>query len=106
MLKWRHLIEHNNKYLLTSEAVVKEHVLTTTGMWVPVQDEETPANCKGLQICDAHKRKRCVHTERNPKRQCQRKCEETKFIHKQMMSENKVTSDNFDNVEFHVHSHD
>ena len=36
--------------MLTSLAVIKEHVLTTTGMWVPVQDKETAAICKGLQI--------------------------------------------------------
>ena len=36
--------------MLTSVAVLKEHVLTTTGMWVPVQDEETAAIFKGLQI--------------------------------------------------------
>ena len=31
--------------------------------------------------------------------------EETTSMHKQMMSANKVTSDNFDNVELHVRSH-
>ena len=67
MLKLCHLVEHNNKYLLTSVAVIKEHVLTTTGMWVPVQDEETEANCKGLQICKAHECKRYADMERNPK---------------------------------------
>ena len=67
MLKRWHLIEHNNKYLLTRVAVITEHVLTTTGMWVPVQDKETAANCKGLQICEAHERKRYMDTERNPK---------------------------------------
>ena len=36
--------------MLTSVAVIKEHVLTTTGMWVPFQDEETVAICKVLQI--------------------------------------------------------
>ena len=36
--------------MLTSVAVIKEHVLTMTGMWIPVQDEETAAICKGLQI--------------------------------------------------------
>ena len=36
--------------MLTSAAVIIEHVLTTTGMWVPVQDEQTAAICKVLQI--------------------------------------------------------
>ena len=36
--------------MLTSVAVIKEHVLTTTGMWVTVQDEDTPSICKGRQI--------------------------------------------------------
>ena len=43
---------------------------------------------------------------KKPKMQCQQKCEEIKSIHKRMMSENKGASDNFDNVELHVHSHD
>ena len=36
---------------------------------------------------------------KKPKMQCQQKCEEMK----RMLSENKDTSDNFDNVELHVH---
>ena len=36
--------------MLTSLAVVKEPVLTTTGMWVKVQDEDTAAIIKGRQI--------------------------------------------------------
>ena len=37
--------------MLTSLAVVKEHVLTVlTGMWVKVQDEDTAIICKGPQI--------------------------------------------------------
>ena len=36
--------------MLTSVAVIKKHVLTTTVVWVPVQDEETVAICKVLQI--------------------------------------------------------
>ena len=43
---------------------------------------------------------------KKPKMQFQQKCEEAKSIHKQMMSENKVASDNLDNVELHIHSHD
>ena len=76
-------MKHNNKYLLTREAVIKEHVLTTTGMCVPVQDEETVENCKGLQICEAHARTQeiCGHGKK-PKRQCQQKCEEAKSIPK------------------------
>ena len=57
--------------------------ISTDNVWVPVQDEETPANSKGLQICEAHKCKRYVDTERNPKLQCQQKCKETKLILKQ-----------------------
>ena len=67
MLTCRHLIQHNNKYLLQSVAVIRDHVLTTTGLWVPVQDEETAANCKGLRICKAHERQRYADMERNPK---------------------------------------
>ena len=36
--------------MLTSVAVIKEHVLTTTGMWVTVQDEDTPSISTGRQI--------------------------------------------------------
>ena len=36
--------------MLTSLAVVKEHVLTKTGMWLTVQNEDTTAICKGRQI--------------------------------------------------------
>ena len=43
---------------------------------------------------------------KKPKMQCQQKCEETKSIHKRMMSEKKVESNNFDNAELQVHSHD
>ena len=32
--------------MLTSLAAVKEHVLTTAGMWVTVQDEDTAETCK------------------------------------------------------------
>ena len=40
--------------MLTSLAVVKEHVLIiSTGMWVTVQDEDTAAICKGWQNCQA-----------------------------------------------------
>ena len=43
---------------------------------------------------------------KKPKMQCQQKCEETISIPKQMMTKNKIASDNFNNVELHVHSHD
>ena len=36
-----------------------------TGMWVTVQDKDAAEICKGLQICEAHKRKRYVDTDRN-----------------------------------------
>ena len=42
---------------------------------------------------------------KKPKMQYQQKCEEMKSMHKQMMSANKVLSDNLVNVELHVHSH-
>ena len=63
--KWRHLIEHNNKYLLTSLAVVKEHgLIISTGMWIRVQDENTAIIRKGWQIIKTNKaRDKC--TERN-----------------------------------------
>ena len=72
----------------------------------PSSRQGTAANCKGLQICEVHKSKRYVDTEGNPKLRCQQKCEETKSRPKQIMSENKYASDNFDNVELHVHSKD
>ena len=42
---------------------------------------------------------------KKPKMQYQQKCEEIKSMHKQM-SKNKVASDNLDNIELHIHSHD
>ena len=79
-------------------------------MYVRVQDENTAIICTGRQIIKT-RNTRDMWTwinliAKKTKMQCQQKCEETKSIPKQMMSENKITSDNFDKVELQVHSHD
>ena len=66
--------------MLTSVAIIKEHVLTTTGMWVPVQDEETVTISKVLQIVK-HINARDMWTwiETRTCKKLGKKREETKF---------------------------
>ena len=73
--------------MLTSVAVIKEHVLTTTGMWVPVQDEETAAICKVLEIVKPiNVRDMWRRIETQTCKELGKKREETKLKPKQSMS--------------------
>ena len=70
--------------MLTSLAVVKEHVLTTTDMWVSVlvhcSRRGCTCNLQRMANCQDHKIKRYVDTDRNSNLQRTRqKREETKF---------------------------
>ena len=66
--------------MLTSVAVIKEHVLTTTGMWDPVQDEETVVICKVLQVVKPiNARDTGTQIETQTCKELGNKREETKF---------------------------
>ena len=106
MLKDCILIEHNNKYLLTSssyERTFDHDRYVGSSPTFQFKTRKLRQIVKGLQIWEAHE---CKRHGKRPKRQCQQKYEETKSIPKQMMSENEVAGDNFDKVELHVHSYD
>ena len=62
---------------------------------------------KGLQICEANKGKRyvCGHGKK-PRNVVSTERQRNEMNTKQKMSENKFASDNFDNIELDVYSHD
>ena len=85
--KWRNLIEHNNKYLLTSLAVVKRTCFDHIDRHVGQRSRrEYSYNLQRMANIQDHNIKRCVDTDTNSNWQRTRqKREEKKFQPKRLI---------------------